>query len=766
MKKQHDNSSGRSMLEIVAVLAIASSLTLGGVYLYETVATKVDASSLVEEISTIATKNRMELLHSEQVSPKEVKTAKGAIVTTKTSDDNSYSFLVEVASINENLCQELARTGLLTEENSSLAKIDSDECPGKIVFYFKKDFSDDDGIMDTQKIAEVLSDKNEGGYSKTKEVSEGTKEQDDKGRSILCEKNYYLYDNECEPCPEHCACDGKVILGAETGYYQKGHSCFPCGDNVKRCTEDEKPLACVDDYYLDGEKCTKCPANSTTTEYSHQKIEGTSCYCRFGFRVNSAKNGCEEGCDDSVDCPSDKPVCHGDKKCGACEANNASGTQNSCPTEMYPLCQGGKCISCSGKTVWNAIQKKCKECSETDLSYCPTNKPYCNVNEGNCVACLEHNHCLEGQFCNTKNACEGCAVNQICPSCPSDRPLWNGKQCVVCTSQNTSLCSSKYPYCDVNEGSCIQCYANHGANVGACKDEQKPLCDVGTHTCHACPDATPFWNGKECVACLEDAHCSLGKMCTETGLCEDCAVHSFCGSCAEANSNKTYWDGKKCAGCTSQNTNSCSPEYPYCDVNEGSCIQCYANHGANEGACKDKQKPLCDVNTHTCHACPDATPFWNGQECVAGEQCLGAVTECGTDALGFMYKGHLYCYNTHEEFVNRCREAVPHTTSCHNGQCFYASNSFNEDFPGNCHWGYFDIQDINNWCASKNGSRISQNEMIEIWDAFMACDPSFGKHNEACYWTNTNACRMKNGNWNNARPDGYINAGGGICKIY
>ena len=145
--------------------------------------------------------------------------------------------------------------------------------------------------------------------------------------------------------------------------------------------------------------------------------------------------------------------------------------------------------------------------------------------------------------------------------------------------------------------------------------------------------------------------------------------------------------------------------------------------------------------------------------------CLGKTKICGSDALGFEYKGHTYCYNTHEEFVKRCREAIPHKTSCHNEHCFYAGNWHNEDFPGNCHWGYFDYNDAQNWCKSKGGHTITASEMQELWNEFMKCNPSFGKFDEACYWTDTTACRMKNGGWNNARADGYINAGGVFCQI-
>ncbi|MBO7484228.1 MAG: hypothetical protein J6T55_03815, partial [Alphaproteobacteria bacterium] len=64
---------GRTILEVVAVLVIMLILTLGGLYLYERVVAKMGAKDLAEEVATLATKNRLELTHSERVSEKSTK---------------------------------------------------------------------------------------------------------------------------------------------------------------------------------------------------------------------------------------------------------------------------------------------------------------------------------------------------------------------------------------------------------------------------------------------------------------------------------------------------------------------------------------------------------------------------------------------------------------------------------------------------------------------------------------------------------------------
>lgn len=102
--------------------------------------------------------------------------------------------------------------------------------------------------------------------------------------------------------------------------------------------------------------------------------------------------------------------------------------------------------------------------------------------------------------------------------------------------------------------------------------------------------------------------------------------------------------------------------------------------------------------------------------------------------MGIRIDGQLYCYNTESELWGRCREAVPGETACHPGEsCYYASNSFGEDFPGNCNWGYFSQNDANNFCKDLGGRLLNENEMNDIWPDFNTCNPPRGKYSESCY---------------------------------
>ena len=275
--------------------------------------------------------------------------------------------------------------------------------------------------------------------------------------------------------------------------------------------------------------------------------------------------------------------------------------------------------------------------------------------------------------------------------------------------------------------------------------------DDGQGEC--CPESV---EGENCVKdTTDDKNCVLKK--------KTCASNQYC--------NK---DSEKC-----ELILTC-PDCQKLDVATSTCVPDTAmNNQQVQDVChmcqngkvvlKDENKKI--VYNNQCVECLADTDCSGNNICdldnkICSQNCLGKTERCGNDALGFMFEGQLYCYNTHEEFVRRCREAIPGRTSCSNNHgCFYASNYYNEDYSGNCHWGYFDYTDAQNWCRQKGARTLSKTEIEKIWPEFLKCAPSFGKHNESCYWTNTTACKAKNGNCGNARPDGYINAGGALCKM-
>lgn len=150
---------------------------------------------------------------------------------------------------------------------------------------------------------------------------------------------------------------------------------------------------------------------------------------------------------------------------------------------------------------------------------------------------------------------------------------------------------------------------------------------------------------------------------------------------------------------------------------------------------------------------------------------LLSVTE---DAICERIKGKLYCWNTPKELYARCRTAIPDQTACHPGEkCYHATNTYGEDVPGNCHWGYFSWKDAQQWCLSKNGRLLSKNEIDLLWEDFKRFDPPWGQN--PCYWTSTSRgdgfywCKGRDkdgaghGGW--TRKDGYFAAGGSLCLI-
>ncbi len=301
--------------------------------------------------------------------------------------------------------------------------------------------------------------------------------------------------------------------------------------------------------------------------------------------------------------------------------------------------------------------------------------------------------------------------------------------------------STKGGYKTPPEYSCLEMFCEHDCveNTETGEGECCPAPVEGT----SCVSDTK--NEKGCIlslkkTCPSNQYCNKNtEKCEHVPSCPDCQdFDRDLGKCVSVNGT---FDA--CYNCVNGEKQLKDPtkRFVYNDI----CVECL-----KDTDCYDNK--ICNLQSKTCLS--------------ESQKCLGKIERCGDDALGFMFEGQLYCYNTHEEFTRRCREAIPGRTSCSNNHgCFYASNYYNEDYSGNCHWGYFDYTDAQNWCKGKGGKTVSKAEMEKIWSEFKKCTPSFGKHNESCYWTNTTACKTRNGNYNNARPDGYINAGGGFCKM-
>ncbi len=490
-----------------------------------------------------------------------------------------------------------------------------------------------------------------------------------------------------------------------------------------------------------------CPLEATGYGYNPATQKKECCTGKV-FRNKTAPDGTSSSVSSTYCCPLDSSgYAENEKRCCAADETLMDGyccSENGYDIYYAPNSSGSK-TCCSGKLIKshytpgpdiypNAVQfEYCCPADATGYGYNPTTKEVGCCTEflfGDKVAPNGYKYSYISAYCCTMGSTGYAKIEDKC--CGPDEWESQGR---CCPESSTGYATEDKRCCTANEkvisGYCCKpddqdchCKADPDGEICLCGLDKKKFGDV------CCmPDDL------NCI-CLVEPHreecvCPKNSSLTVREGYQIGTTHCYC--------DKNYYvNGDECVFC---------PDCQKFDVDQGKCV------------------PDMSMNNQLlidhCHMCKDGELI--SFDCPTG--CLGKVERCGDDALGFGFKGRLYCYNTKEEFISRCREAVPGQSSCHNGRCFYAGNFYNEDYPGNCHWGYFDYYDAQKWCKAKGGTTISKDEMLELWSEFLKCSPSFGAHGESCYWTNTTTCFKSDGSFNNARTDGYFAAGGGFCKM-
>jgi hypothetical protein len=145
-------------------------------------------------------------------------------------------------------------------------------------------------------------------------------------------------------------------------------------------------------------------------------------------------------------------------------------------------------------------------------------------------------------------------------------------QCLVSCANGTTSCPSEAPFCDAENGVCVECHGKEGCGSGIC------------------------FQGR-CVECTNDAHCSGNDALV---FCD--TKHHVCSApCDDHQGGKVT--GGQATGC---------PNSMVC-ATAGMCVGCRANHD-----CSGK-KPYCDGSTATCVACLES------EDCAGDSVCSSGV---------------------------------------------------------------------------------------------------------------------------------------------
>ena len=303
----------------------------------------------------------------------------------------------------------------------------------------------------------------------------------------------------------------------------------PSGNELDEC---DKANPCGDDEYCSNGCCY------SNNELLEPKITAPD-ECPSGTTLCVGANGsdcCEAGeyCDSGICtdvCPSGKsvPECSSDSECGEDE-----------------ICESGCCVDnkCDGKAI-------CSSNAECPTGYSCSAEGCCEaICKNGAKTCSRETDCAEGQICTggccefpcrycTEDAncgsgyvCEGnCCAKSECELCSSDGDCSSGE---ICVNECCVKPQCEAPECSNNE----DCGENYVCNGGCCVDNGCDACttdedcSLGQSCNSGCCGAKPFVVCPEGVTPCENAKdCASGEMCN-SGCCEqmECPSRMACTS--------------------------------------------------------------------------------------------------------------------------------------------------------------------------------------------------------------------------------------------
>lgn len=130
---------------------------------------------------------------------------------------------------------------------------------------------------------------------------------------------------------------------------------------------------------------------------------------------------------------------------------------------------------------------------------CPEEAPVCDVDEKECVQCLEDDHCGD-RFCvESTNECVDCEGNEHCQD--ADASLCIDGSCGSCLSNDDCSHIEGASICE--GGSCVECVVEDESACGV------NSCNPATNTC----TDTPRGKTDVCEVCVADSECAENFRC-------------------------------------------------------------------------------------------------------------------------------------------------------------------------------------------------------------------------------------------------------------
>ena len=585
---------GRSMVEMLGVLAVVGVLSAGGIAGYTYAMDRHRTNELLNEASKRAVVVASQIASGRPVSLAEFgtgETAGGKIEADVVELEGEFGF--KVTDVKESVCENIVK---MVDESSAFIQditrlndyntlFTIEDCSGdnnSFMLIFNGDVGENTSNNSESrcKPSEKVEKTYQGGFCCDKTLTRK-----------LCpdeEPPTCIKDSTCECTDEECCdeIDGRwVTTEGITG------SCCPADMGGSCSFSDDGPCTCIpdnQDWECGQEDCITCP-------------EGEEALCSWFGECICALRGtgdCGADSDTCIVCETGTALCSvydecicvpngydsncGDYECIACS-----------PTEGRALCSvDGECICVPDGYSSDCGDQNCRACSpEEGTALCPDDYA------GSCI-CVPKGY---GSKCNDYS-CIACSSSEGTPLCSEEgtcicepegySSLCNEENCVACPSGQTPTCEGDYGDC-----SCIY----------ECDETTKPTngdawtCDItnGSWKC----------NGNECEYGPDAGKCMNYCSC-------DAAPDSFDGWYCDNETGELFCENECSDGL---NKGECSWDCPCLGTppSEGDAWECYTEDGVWE----------CGENI--CKAGPDVGKCQWPCECDSGcSNCRDWTGEC------------------------------------------------------------------------------------------------------------------------------------------
>ncbi len=561
MKQNRKNESGRSMLEVIAIVAIVFFLTIGGLagysYLIQKFKRNESADQVDQLVLNVKTSGAANKINGATViSP-------NTVIAGPKMDKGENKILLPDSG--DAIVYALEGSAFKLDVN-----VQEDTCEALLKF-FEEGHPDAVVYMGDGLLANNASINEEGVLRLLRTLGKDEKEEfclkvkGLRAASFFFEcpggssSYYYYYDNECHICPQ------------DRPDLDVAGNCCKFADHPEYC----------------GGRCSAC-ADGTTCSSSHPEDTSGRCVgCLKDYECIDKMGWAGHVCwnHECMECTSDSHCVNkyqytdkeGDKK----EISN--------PHPGYNTCFSGKC-GC----------KRDKDCYDATTGTGNPSTPICNQGTHTCTECPN-----------------GVDENGNCIQCPSGTILHDG-ECVACYDPGDGSkphrgCTNDKPICNSLQkttidgteyaGKCVECIVDSDCPA---KTDGDKWCDAD-HACHYCPqtssaaDQYKLYRDKKddsCHACI-DNKAGAGH---DTGcpLPTDESDHYLCGGTG-SNGSGAYADA--CFKCYDNNTDStkddgCSSGKPLCEAtSEKFGNTCHVCKGSAAGAGTDlgcsSSLPIC-----------------------------------------------------------------------------------------------------------------------------------------------------------------------------